>query len=259
MHVDIVGIFVPVYHREDKVVESVKSLLATDALWTRGGLPERVSMRIMVGVNGASKSLTRFLARPDGLEKFRYKFGDYRLYKPPTNMGKPKIVNRMVEDMAAGTHMDYVLSYDSDMVARDPLWLLRMLEAYRSHPMWRDLGALSANQEGGCCHVLDKDPVRWEGGGYSYTSRAGNEGVAGGALLTPYHTWRAIGGYTGHRIYASDDGHYALECARRNLLMCVVNEVSLYHPPGDDREYIEWKHRALTDTLGEDELRGIWG
>lgn len=258
MHVDVVGIFVPVYHREDKVVESIKSLLATDVLWGKSGVPERVSMQVMVGVNGASKSLMKFLANPPGLERFKYTFGDYRIYKAPRNVGKPRIVNDMVVDLAGTVHMDYVLSYDSDMVAKDPLWLLRMLEAFRMFPMWRDLGALSANQAGECCHVIDKDPVKWTAGRYSYTSRAGNEGVAGGVLLTPYHVWRTIGGYTAHRIYASDDGHYALECARRNLLMCVVNEVELYHPPGDDQEYIEWKRRAVANRLFPEEYEGIW-
>ena len=40
--------------------------------------------------------------------------------------------------------------------------------------------------------------------------------------------------------------------------MCVVNEVGLLHPPGDEQEYIEWKRRAVADTLSEEELEGPW-
>jgi len=263
MNSTVVGVIVPVYHREEKVKASIESLLRTNTLCEIHGILNRVSMHVMVGVNGASESLKKFLIKPPGIERFRYGNGDYRAGFSPNNQGKPKMVNGLVRELASRVKLDYVLSFDSDLVAEDPDWLLSMIEAFRVFPQWEDLGALSTNQTGACCHVLDKDPINfgsnWNGRGYySYTTRAGNEGVAGGALMTPYHLWRAIGGYTAHRIYASDDGHYALECARRDLLMCVVNEVGLFHPPGDDQEYIEWKRRAITDGLSEEEAEGPW-
>ena len=259
-----VGIFVPVYHRDDKVKASIESLLRTKVLgFSSGGMPWCVQMHVMVGINGASDELRNFLVSPPGAKKMIYSFGDYRIYAPSRNLGKPKIVNDMVKDMAYRTHLDYVISFDSDMVIEDDGWLLKMVEAFGAFPKWADLGALSTNQTGACCHVLEPDPIRfesnWTGHGYySYTTRAGNEGVAGGTLMVPYHIWRAIGGYTAHRIYASDDGHFALECARRDLLMCVVNEVGLFHPPGDDQSYIEWKRRACTNSLSEEEAEGPW-
>lgn len=164
----------------------------------------------------------------------------------------------MVSTIANETHLDYVLSYDSDMVVEDELWLAKYVDAFEQFLYWSDLGALAAQQSGECCHIMDKDPIRYKSQDFNYVTRAGNEGVAGGALLTPYHVWRTIGGYHAHRIYASDDGHYALSCAQRGLLMCIVNEVVLRHPENDDPAYSAWKHRAVADKLSEDERLGFY-
>jgi hypothetical protein len=249
-----------VYHRDEKVINCFNALKDTV-------IPDGWRVHTFVGFNGGSPELKNYLVSWEGKLRFFDTINPafYQVLDYGENLGKPAIVNRMVDSMADSVPFNYVLSYDSDLVAQDPEWLWKFVEAFEFFPKWKDLGALSAQQTGHCCHVL-KNSTSYSGSnysesryaGYTYQSVPRNEGIAGGAILTPYHVWRTIGGYLANRIYGADDAHYALALHQHNLLMCVVDQVSLYHPPGDDPAYSEWKQKACRDGLSGDELKGFY-
>jgi membrane peptidoglycan carboxypeptidase len=72
-----------------------------------------------------------------------------------------------------------------------------------------------------------------------------------------YFVWKQLGGYTAHRIYGSDDGHYALSCSQNNMIMAMIKEATCYHPYEDDQGYITWKRKAIANQLQEEELEGF--
>jgi GT2 family glycosyltransferase len=85
-----VGIFIPVYHRDKKVKDSINSLLLTST--------QCIEVFVYIGINGASPELLRYLE--DIKEEFTEKGIHYEIFISKTNIGKPKIVNLMVECIA---------------------------------------------------------------------------------------------------------------------------------------------------------------
>ena len=247
-----VAVCIPIYHRDQKVVDC-----CTESLDIRTKSEAyQLDVTIAIGVNGASESLKTYL---EGLkEPLEARGYHYCLYQPPFNLGKPKMVNRLVEDVVAGGPVDYVVSMDSDMVVKDHDWLLKFVEILENAHLDMSIGALSANQTGECCHLLDEDPVIRTYKKYHLIGRIGNNGIAGGLLVVPYTVWEKIGGYRSHRKYASDDGHLCLDCANNELIVCMVKEIYAYHPKEDDTGYIEWKQRAVRDQLSGDEKIGYY-
>jgi len=249
-----IGIFIPVYHREKFVQDSLNSIGSTLIL------NEKYILRtsIWIGVNGASEDLSSYLL--DFCKKDQ-RAGSRNVLFHPKNIGKPSSVNTLVNIADGQAPLDYVVSYDSDMVVTDPGWLLKLVEIYEEFPVaWGNarIGALCPAQAVGNCHVLDKDPFTYKFGNYTLVGRAGNQGVAGGVLFTSMHVWKAVGGYYAHRIYASDDGHFMLSCSKLGLMCLVVQEVSLIHPVEIDPQYASWKVRACHDQLFPHELNGFW-
>jgi hypothetical protein len=247
----VVGLFIPVYHREAKVRACFDALV-------RMHQDRRVDLHVRVGFNGGSPTLFEYIN--DGVPMGWC--DSYAVCNPGGNTGKGAIVNRMVSELADFVRVDYVISLDSDIIVRAPYWVERFVDAFLTCPRWKDLGGLSAQQDGECCHVLTNNPETFDSAMkvYNYTVVPENEGVAGGAILTPYHVWRTLGGYRAHRIYASDDADYMLACAQHNLLIPVVNNdvVTVFHPPGDDPEYRGWKLRAAREKLSLDETNGFY-
>jgi len=248
-----IGMFIPVYHREDKVRRCFESLLE------KLQVPEGANLHVRVGYNGGPPVLKEYLTTevPARLNKRLPGSTSYEVYEPGRNLGKPKIVNHMATTLAAKTPINWVLSFDSDLVLVDS-FLDRLLEAYAAFPEPKRLGALSANQLEGNCHRLTAAPVVFSSGKYTYVTQDRNQGVAGGALLTPYHVWKSLGGYRAHRVYASDDGDYTEALAIHNLLICMVKEVAVVHPhPAlEDPAYFEWKRKAVQNSLSQEEAEG---
>lgn len=247
-----IGIFIPVYHREKLVIECINSLLKTKSA-------KRDQLIFYVGINGAESSLRSYLNEVK--KEFDIKGYRYVVYDPLINMGKPKMVNTLVKaytKCSPSNKLDYIVSLDSDMVVLDQDWLIKILSFFQEFKE-KPLGAICPNQKGNCCHVLDKDPIVYQAAGMTLITRAGNEGVAGGVLVTPYPIWDKLGGYEAHRIYASDDGHYALACSNNELIMGCLKEVSFFHPGEEDEGYINWKRKATSDKLIKKEEKGyVW-
>jgi hypothetical protein len=241
-----IGIFTPIYHRNDDVEKFLFSMIFSDF-----GSHE-VSLNI--GINGADSFLRYFL--DSYATKLLGPFKAIRVFDAESNIGKPRIINEMVADQISQGPLDFIVSIDSDFVLMQSDWLIKMVSVYESfdHPV--KLGALCSNQKGQNCHVLDKDPIIYPVNGCKVITRAGNEGVAGGLLMSRGSTWEEIGGYHAHRLYASDDGHYALSCAQRGYVMGMLEEVSFYHPFSNDPGYDQWKQRATKDALSTEEQSG---
>jgi len=250
MRETVVGMFIPVYYREEKVRACLGALVG---IFDENDL----ELHVRVGYNGGPPTLLHHLEQPEWYASF----DTYGVYMPGNNVGKPKIVNDMVRTLAAERRLDYVISLDSDIIVQGDHWIRRFVDAFERCKLWRDLGALSAQQIGECCHVLGDACVKYKSADltYTYFHPPRNEGVAGAAILTPYHVWRALGGYPATRIYANDDAHYALALHEHGLLMMVVDEVAVLHPPGDEPEYVGWKARAVKDMLRPGEERGLYG
>jgi glycosyltransferase involved in cell wall biosynthesis len=238
-------IIIPVYYREKFLEESLKSLLNTDI--------SGVSVSVCLGINGQTVSLMKII---DGLGKeFVNRGFEYSVYNPGKNIGKPRITNE-ISKMNYG--YEYLVSMDSDIVITKIDWLLNLLYTFNHFSYSSPLGALCANQTGKNCHVLDIDPISIQAGKFTVITRVGNQGVAGGLLCTPAKVWASIGGFHAHRIYASDDGHYANSCSMNGLVMGMVKEIEVYHPHETDAAYLDWKVRACQDRLLPHELKGHW-
>lgn len=243
-----IGIFSPIYHRNKEVQKFLINLLYSNF--------SHHEVYLCLGINGADENLKYFITSFADAASDRFK--KILIFDPEENLGKPALVNIMVGSVKeqTGEDLDYVISIDSDFVMIDAGWLDKMVWIFENKGVL-PIGALCSNQAGANCHVLDKDPMVMPIGPYNVITRAGNEGVAGGLLMTPKVLWDEIGGYFNHRKYASDDGHYALACAQRSLIMGMVQEVSFFHPHSTDHGYNSWKQRATADSLGEYEKNGF--
>jgi len=246
-----VGIFIPVYYRKDSVKRSIESLAST----TLKADAFQIRACVYVGVNGAGKELNHFLntvARKI-LEAagFEYVVRDWG-----KNVGKPATVNSLVKLHRSHSTLDYIVSYDSDIVITDKMWLIKFIDAFEKWQGPKQLGALAADQTGHNCHVI-KRPVSYKAGSYNIVSQEGNFGIAGAVIFTPTKVWDLVGGYKAHRIFASDDGHFVRACYKHKLIMGVLKEVSVLHPTDKNTNYTDWKFRAARDQLKPDEMQGF--
>lgn len=244
-----VGIFSPIYHRNKEVQKFLINLLYSNF--------SNHDTYLCLGINGADNNLRYFIS--SYAEAVSDRFKKILIIDPEENVGKPAIVNTMVKSLEEqiGKEVDYIVSMDSDLVTVDFNWLNKFQIVFDNYAETPVLGALCANQSGENCHILNVDPMVCNVGDYHIVTRAGNEGIAGGVLMTPNKIWKELGGYSAHRLYASDDGHYALACANKRYLMGMVQEVTFYHPHANNPEYSSWKHRATSDTLSEEEKKGF--
>lgn len=247
-----VGIYVPVYFREDKVRKCLESFLITK----KSSNKYLLNVFLGIGINGAEKTLHDYIlsffnnhAKKEGF--------DVCIHDWNHNHGKPCGVNMMVNHTLKGCTLDYVCSCDSDMIFIDPNWLLKTVDAFETynrpdHP----LGALCPDQLQSCCHIMNEEKLIYKWGSHEINWRPGNVGTAGGVLFTPYSLWGKFKGYKAHRIYASDDGHYADLCSRNNYIMAVLKDVQVVHPNESDNGYNSWKRKIMVDELPENEKQG---
>lgn len=255
-----VGVCVPIYYREEKVIRSVESLLTT----ALSGDTYHLDVQLHFGINGCTSDFHYWLyanAIPRAQNRgFRVSLYD----KWGGNLGKPRAVNEMVHHMERGGAPEYIVSYDSDMIVTDPQWLHELVRAFESYTGQNRLGALCPDQLEETCHVLP-NPKIWKWGisgsscghtEYSVRYTPGNHGIAGGVLFTPYSLWKAHGGYAAHRKYAADDGHYAQSLwLHGQYYMAILDQVRLIHPSGDDPAYNAWKRRVIDKNLTDREIR----
>jgi len=249
-----VGIFMPVYFREELVIQSLETLLISNF----SGL----NVFLCIGINGANDSFKEYLKgyeRMHGKSKFKY----IDIFEAKMNHGKPRIINLM---SGKNNIFDFLVSMDSDIQTADPDWLRKLIHVYdhyyevepisKNHP---HIGALCANQTGNSVHQavkLGKMSMKLDG--YTLVTTATNQGVAGGVLMTPKHVWNRIGGYRASNIYGSDDGAYVVDCKRIDHIMAYIQEIKCYHPPEDDIKYAEWKMRSCNGELEPHEKAGYY-
>ncbi len=261
-------IAIPVYHREEMSLNCIMSLLDTTMV------PKETNVTVVVGINVASdefKSIMSDLAKKQVYKGIRLEVVDFG-----KNIGKPSVVNRITE----GRKFDYLVSLDGDMICIQPYWLKGMISIYEEYNRSPSitgtiknksfrvpLGALCGYQFGNSCHAVDlKQPYVKQRpvGAYNIVTTLGNGGIAGGILMTDYDSWKTIGGYETSTIYGGDDGYYCGQCHNIRKLVAYVKEIGFYHPYEINKQYQDWKVRALQminkdgPGLSKDEMKGFF-
>jgi len=235
-----VGIFVPVYFREEQVIRCLQSLASSNYKF------RDLEVFLCIGINGCRKSFMKdFLI--DYIKKYDGKvFSFIRLFDEGENIGKPMMVNKMSDSVARQLEYTYMVSIDSDMEVEDKDWLKKFLIVFGNYKGAKPLGALCSNQSGHNVHMVDSYHVmKMKVGDYTIKTSTSNDGVAGGVLMTPANVWFTIGGYQAFNLYGSDDGHYSRDCFRNGYIMGYVEEISFFHPINQDTGYSEWKYKAI--------------
>ena len=254
-----VGIFYPIYFREDLVIESLQSLLKSNF--------KSLEVFLAIGINGSNKKFRDFLKDYiiNNSMKFKgNKFSYIDVFDPNINFGKPKIINIMAKKNEQS--FDFLVSMDSDIQITDTDWLLKMLHVYNTYnekiqidDKHKRLASLCANQEGHSVHQAEKlGKISLKLDSYTLISTPTNQGVAGGILLTPKSIWNEIGGYKATNLYGSDDGSYAIDCNRLNYIMAYVEEIKCFHPVDENIKYAEWKVRSVNGELNDKEKLGFF-
>ena len=244
-----IGIFIPVYFREDQVKKSLLSLLKTNT--------HELNVTIHIGINGATKTTLDFLKEYKNTFFPTSTFNGLFFYNYNKNIGKAKIINSMVNKQ----NIDYVVSYDSDIEVVDINWLhkfLYILKEYNTNNNG-ELAALCGNFIGNNVHIADivGRKSRKINKKYTIVTTNNNKGVAGGVLITYKKIWDYIGGYKADKIFGSDDGDFMISCNKIGKIVAYVEEIKFYHP-NDDEEYHVWKVKACENKLSDDELNGFY-
>lgn len=254
-----VGIFCPVYFREDLAIKSLESLLKSNFI--------HLEVFLSVGINGSNKKFRDFLKDYIINNSRDFKgntFSYIDVFDPNVNFGKPAIINAMAKKNERT--FDFLVSMDSDIQITDSNWLLKMLYVYNTYNekiqvdnKHKRLAALCANQEGHSVHQAEKlGKISLKLNAYTLISTPTNQGVAGGILMTPKPIWKQIGGYRATNIYGSDDGSYAIDCHRLDYLMAYVEEIKCFHPVDENINYAEWKVRSVNGELCDKEKYGFF-
>jgi len=248
-----VGIFIPIYFREEAVKKCLLSLLRTNF--------NQLEVFLCLGINGATEMFKNDFLTDYVREHDKNTFESVRIFNFGRNIGKPKIINEMTNRCKP---FDFLVSIDSDMVTVDSKWLVNFLKIFHDWPdtnsSYPPLGALCANQQGHNVHLVKEMESKFSVtcGEFTLWSTPRNDGVAGGVLITPVNVWKELRGYNAHNIYASDDGHYCQDCDSHGKAMAYVEEIFFYHPMEPDKEYGKWKYRAARNKLDKEERNGFF-
>lgn len=242
-----VGIFIPVYHREEMVKKCLDSLTTT--------LFHKIDPFLCIGLNGAKSDFRESYLATYVKEHYGKTFDYIKVFDVGKNIGKPSMVNFM---SSRYNDFNFLVSIDSDMVTINPRWLVDMLKIFHMYRGNKPIGSLCVNQAGNNVHTVKgfTDHLSMKVEEFTLWMTPKNYGVGGGVLMTPRDVWNHIGGYRAHNIYGSDDGHYNLDCASRGKISAYVDEIKFYHPSEESDDYSKWKLRAAKNQLAEDEERG---
>jgi len=222
-----IGIFVPVYHQGDLVKASLDSLHTTLIISNTYSLNVVVS----IGINGADGGLRGYLVDLNNI--YKAKKITYVIYNPKENMGKPACVNAMVYLLRKKVRLDYIVSYDSDIVITEHDWLLKLVEIFEGYEQelgQPKIGALCPNQLDNCRHVFGKDPPFLRYKGYRLACLPKNEGVDKSVVVTTPMVWDLTKGYQSSSLHGADDTFFMLDCFKNGLVCPIVLEISVGHP-----------------------------
>lgn len=245
-----VGLFIPIYFREDAVKACLNSLSKSDF----GG----IDVFLCVGINGATeefkkKYLKKYVKTHNGKI-----FSSIHVFDGNKNFGKPYLINLMSSKYG---DFNYIVTIDSDMVCLDDKWLKKFLYSFDYYRGDYELGALTANQTGNNCHFVQKlkNCKKIEiSKGLTLVYNDDRTGVAGGVLMARKGIWDMFGGYRAHNIYGSDDGFFALDCKKNGKIMGYIEEIEFFHPFSDNEDYSQWKLRAAKNELLPGEEQGFY-
>jgi len=164
------------------------------------------------------------------------------------NVGKARGVNEIVKSRDGS--FDVVVSLDSDMKIDDPSKFFFDMD--KTFHIFKDkVSAIVGWQTG---NSLFKRKFVWNDTKYGLSYFAPKEGygcgIAGGCIAVSADDWKAVGGYEDRGIYGSNDGSIMLRLYRHtNRPVCVIRQLSAFHPPEKDPEYGKWKEERQQEQL----------
>jgi hypothetical protein len=240
-----IGIFISVYHNIDKFKNCMDSLLSSDL--------SNHDVAIFVGFNGGYEDAADYILEVN--ESLKSTPIIFHTVLPSANIGKGKLINLMSNYCE---NLDYLVSVDGDIEFTCVNWLDLFIESYDVIEDHR-VAALAPNQLGHHCHLFNSDfKIENLSNGFHFAYNKGNCGTAGGLFFIPIAVWKELGGYKGHRVYASDDGNLCYDANLKGYRVGVIPEIEVFHPFETDQKYIDWKLRCARNQLKDEEKNGYF-
>jgi hypothetical protein len=244
-------IFVPDQKRFERNIDSIKSFL---------NYCEKNNVKIdcIFGGWGKDEYMNEII---DLLSRKDLPINVISINKFGKNYGKAVVVNTLHKKLEE-KQIDYefILTCDSDIVFKEdtPNIIQRLeksaeeLEKERKMPF----GIISLNQEGNCCHWLDKFENTLElSESFKYPNSP--SGIAGGCLFISKKAWEKVGGYRVMGVYAGDDAYLLIDLGKNGFSMQVSTSISIIHPHDDDLEYQKWKTKVCQRDRSGGKIKNI--
>jgi hypothetical protein len=225
-----VKLFTAVYHRFAKTKISLDSIIESIE-------QSENDAQLMVGINGSeNEEMTEWLKDLATHDKVKIFFAK-------KNIGKAHIINEMHK--AEGSDIDYFISVDSDMVARENNkynWIDEFVKLME-HPAAQNFGLFSSWQDGMNAHNLSIMKERTEFLGH-FIKYGGYNGTAGGCVIMRNSDFLKIGRYHVYDVYNGDDAIMMNKTYHQlKKLVGVTEDIKLEHLENttEEKDYQEWK------------------
>ncbi len=205
----------------------------------RKNLKEDLKVKVSV-VDNASK---------DGSQTILKRFQDEGLIDTlvlsEANVGKAIAIDRLVFEAGKNglKDDDLVFSLDSDISLIADDFFTKLDDIWTK--VAGKVSCIVCQQLG---NSLFKRKMNWRnsGKGFDYFADPYGEGIAGGAIIVPFRHWKMVNGYdTSRGLYGGNDGQMMLNLHRMlNMPVCVIRDLTVFHPYEENLNYIVWKKEA---------------
>lgn len=168
------------------------------------------------------------------------------------NIGKARGLNHLVDEF--GKNNKIILSIDSDITLTNPDFYKTLItvDKYIGEKVSCFIGNLGktyvSKRNWNWRDVKLDDNMSFR---YFVPEEGYGCGIAGGCIAVRYDHWKTIGGYvTKNGLYGGNDGNMMLNLHQKTKLpICVIKEMSVYHPEETDKGYMKWKKKAHDDQI----------
>lgn len=239
-------VFLPDEKRLQRNFESVKSLF--NYLQTHGNDGVKLSL-IFGGWAMTDELWNSFINK---IKEIHSAFSAIRFDK---NVGKAVIVNTLISKANEKTQeYDYIFTADSDIlfpITNKHMFkrLILASEKIKNNEQ-KEFGLLGLNQLGDARHYKEFFTRKTT---YNFNEDIQENilfsklpaGIAGGALFLSKKAFLDVNGYRVMAIYSGDDAYLLQDMVKKNYSIAMIESLSIYHPPDDDKEYDEWKEKNL--------------
>lgn len=220
-----IGIFVPVYFRENLVIPALNSLVKS---CENSSLP--VSIHIID--NNSNESLKQYLRSLNSNKvEITKDFMD-------SNIGKAKAINLLTNKYP---DFSWFINFDSDIVCSDVNWIDKLHSACL---VIENAGMISVNYANNGNNPMPKQPKeeRLSNTPYGDMTLCWGGAVAGGCFMSSEALWRRLMyAENNFGVYGGIDGFYRLRMNSIGKKCGYISEIVLEHPVDTDVAYANWK------------------